>query len=133
MRAEDEDPDPVAPERLGRYTLLGVLGRGGMGVVHEALDEQVGRKVALKLLHAELRGRHAERLVREARALARLSHPNVVQVHETGRHPERWFIAMELVRGRTLRDWQRERPPWRECVRAYLEAGRGLAAAHAAA
>jgi tetratricopeptide (TPR) repeat protein len=125
-------PSPLTPQRLGRYTLLGVLGRGGMGVVHEALDEQVGRKVALKLLHAELGGRQAERLVREARALARLSHPNVVQVYEVGRQGERWFIAMELVPGRTLRDWQRDHPPWRECVKVYLQAGRGLAAAHAA-
>lgn len=122
----------AVPRRLGRYVLLGVLGRGGMGVVHEARDEQVGRRVALKVLHAELGGRHAERLIREARALARLSHPNVVQVYEVGRHDERWFIAMELVTGRTLRDWQRERPSWRECVKVYLQAGRGLAAAHAA-
>jgi len=121
-----------APRSLGRYTLLGVLGRGGMGVVHEARDAQVGRMVALKLLHAELGGRQAERLVREARALARLSHPNVVQVYEVGRHGERWFIAMEQVTGRTLRDWQRDRPSWRECVRVYMQAGRGLAAAHAA-
>lgn len=125
-------PTAAIPRRLGRYVLLGVLGRGGMGVVHEARDEQVGRKVALKLLHAELGERHAERLLREARALARLSHPNVVQVYEVGRHDEQWFIAMELVTGRTLRDWQRDHPAWRECVRVYLQAGRGLAAAHAA-
>ena len=130
--ARPSTPSPPTPPRLGRYTLLGVLGKGGMGVVHEALDEQVGRRVALKLLHAELGGRHAERLVREARALARLSHPNVVQVYEVGRDAERCFIAMELVTGRTLRDWQRDHPPWRECVKVYLQAGRGLAAAHAA-
>ncbi len=122
----------AAPQSLGRYTLLDVLGRGGMGVVHEARDEQVGRTVALKLLHAELGGRQAERLVREARALARLSHPNVVQVYEVGQHGERGFIAMERISGQTLRDWQQARPSWRECVRVYLQAGRGLAAAHAA-
>jgi tetratricopeptide (TPR) repeat protein/predicted Ser/Thr protein kinase len=121
-----------APQRLGRYVVLGVLGRGGMGVVHEARDVQVNRAVALKLLHAGIRGRRAERLRREARALARLSHPNVVQVYEVGHEGDCWFIAMELVPGRTLRDWQRERPSWRECVRTYLQAGRGLAAAHAA-
>ncbi len=121
-----------APRSLGRYTLLDVLGRGGMSVVHEARDEQVGRTVALKLLHAELDERQAERLVREARALARLSHPNVVQVYEVGKHGERCFIVMEKITGRTLRDWQRARPAWRECVRVYLQAGRGLAAAHAA-
>jgi tRNA A-37 threonylcarbamoyl transferase component Bud32 len=122
----------AAPRSLGRYTLLGVLGRGGMGVVHDARDEQVGRQVALKLLHAELDGRHAERMIREARALARLSHPNVVSVYEVGKHGDRWFIAMERIDGRTLRDWQRDHPSWRECTRVYLQAGRGLAAAHAA-
>ncbi len=122
----------AAPRTLGRYELLGVLGHGGMGVVHEARDAQVGRLVALKLLHEDLGGRHAERLLREARALARLSHPNVVQVFEVGRYGERCFIAMELVPGRTLREWQRARPSWRECVRVYVQAGRGLAAAHAA-
>jgi tetratricopeptide (TPR) repeat protein/predicted Ser/Thr protein kinase len=124
---------PVEASRLGRYTLRGVLGRGGMGTVYEALDDRIGRTVALKLLHAELGGRHAARLVREARALARLSHPSVVQVYEVGQDRGRWFIVMERVRGRTLRQWQDERRrSWRACLAAYRRAGAGLAAAHRA-
>jgi eukaryotic-like serine/threonine-protein kinase len=122
--------EPQKERRLGRYRVLGTLGRGGMGTVLEAVDDALERRVALKLLHHDVPVRDQGRLLREARALARLSHPNVVQVHEVGEHP-RPFIAMELVRGRTLAQWQRDAPPWRACVRAYLQAGRGLAAVHA--
>ena len=122
--------EPVEERRIGRYRVVGLLGRGGMGTVLEAVDDALERRVALKLLHHDVPARDQGRLLREARALARLSHPNVVQVHEVGELP-RPFIAMELVRGRTLAEWQRERPPWRACVRAYLQAGRGLAAVHA--
>jgi len=125
---------PLPPERLGRFVLRGTLGRGGMGTVLEAYDATLDRKVALKLLHRDLAEHHARRLVREAQALAKLSHPNVVQVYEVGEVEGRTFIAMELLRGQTLWDWQQEtpRPGWRACVEVYLQAGRGLAAAHAA-
>jgi serine/threonine protein kinase len=124
---------PLPPEHLGRFVLRGTLGQGGMGTVLEAYDAVLDRKVALKVLHPTLDERHALRLVREAQALAKLSHPNVVHVYEAGEVEGRTFIAMEVVHGRTLREWQeQERPQWRACVEAYLQAGQGLAAAHAA-
>ncbi|HYO73901.1 MAG TPA: serine/threonine-protein kinase, partial [Archangium sp.] len=116
------------------YVLLRRVGEGGMGVVFAAYDPDLDRQVALKLLKpgavadAEARGR----LVREAQALARLSHPNVVIVHDVGQDGDSVFLAMELVRGRTLRQWLTETPrPWREVLSRFLLAGQGLAAAHA--
>jgi tetratricopeptide (TPR) repeat protein len=116
--------------RIGRYRLGKRLGSGAIGVVHLAHDDLLGRDVALKLLRTDADA-EARRAVREAQALARLSHPNVVSVFATGLHAEHAFIAMELVVGSTLRAWQRDRA-WREIVTAYVQAGRGLAAAHAA-
>ncbi len=117
----------------GRYTLLGELGRGGMGVVYSAYDPVLDRKIALKLLRAGGGGESSARLLREARALARLSHPNVVAVHDAGVFEGRVFLAMEYVRGETLASWLRGAPRAAgEVCRVFLEAGRGLAAAHAA-
>ncbi|WP_164021330.1 tetratricopeptide repeat protein [Pyxidicoccus trucidator] len=128
------DAPPQAGARVGRYVLLRRVGEGGMGVVFAAYDPDLDREVALKLLKpgavtdAEARGR----LVREAQALARLSHPNVVTVHDVGLDGDTVFLAMELVRGRTLRHWLAEAPrPWREVLARFLQAGQGLAAAHA--
>src|SRR6478672_7787863 len=84
---------------VGRYLLLELCGEGGMGVVYKAYDPELGRNVALKLLAA--RGRR-ERMLREAQALARLSHPNVIAVHDVGTFKGRVFIAMEFVEGKTL-------------------------------
>ncbi len=105
-----------------------------MGAVYEARDAQLQRTVALKLVHAELSVSAKQRMQREAIALARLSHPNVVQIHEIGEADGQTFIAMELVRGQTLQEWVQRvpRPSQHEIVRGYLEAGEGLAAAHAA-
>ncbi len=115
-----------------RYVLLGMLGRGGMGEVHLARDELLGRRVALKLLRTpDARPATQARLLREAQALARLSHPNVVAIHEAGEHDGRVYLAMELVVGETLRDWLRARRPAAAArLEAALQAGRGLAAAH---
>ncbi len=134
VRAALFEGQPLPRERLGRFILLDVLGKGGMGTVLRAHDQRLDRQVALKVLHPAVAERHAARLVREAQALAKLSHPNVVQVYEVGEAETRTFIAMELVRGKTLHRWQRESPgpPWRALVEAYLQAGAGLAAAHAA-
>ncbi|MFP2933629.1 serine/threonine-protein kinase, partial [Pyxidicoccus sp. 3LG] len=125
---------PPGGARVGRYVLLRRVGEGGMGVVFAAYDPDLDREVALKLLKpgavadAEARGR----LVREAQSLARLSHPNVVIVHDVGVDGDTVFLAMELVRGRTLRHWLAEAPrPWREVLARFLQAGQGLAAAHA--
>lgn len=118
---------------FGRFEVRGELGRGGMSTVYEAYDPELGRLVALKVLRHDLAARHGERLRREARALAKLSHVNVVQVFEVGKLDGLTFLVMELVPGQTLRRWQEEGPRsrWRERVAAYLQAGRGLAAAHA--
>jgi tetratricopeptide (TPR) repeat protein/predicted Ser/Thr protein kinase len=125
--------DGAAPTRIGRFTLEKPLGAGGMGVVYAALDEQLDRRVALKLVRTRGDGEERARLLREAQALARLSHPNVVTVFEAGFHDDKLFVAMELVHGQTLAAWRSEAPrSSREAVAVYLQAGRGLAAAHAA-
>jgi tetratricopeptide (TPR) repeat protein/tRNA A-37 threonylcarbamoyl transferase component Bud32 len=128
------DSDALEIPRIGRFAILRKLGQGGMGVVFLAYDEGLDRKVALKLLRRS-RDPHRSRarLTREAQALARLSHPNVVGIHEIGEHDGQIYIAMEYVRGQTLRQWMnRETRPWREVLRVLLQAGRGLEAAHAA-
>jgi tetratricopeptide (TPR) repeat protein/predicted Ser/Thr protein kinase len=118
---------------LGRYLILDRLGQGGMGVVYAAYDPELDRKVAVKLL----RGDHARdggaRLLREAQAMARLQHPNVIAVHDVGTFGGRVFAAMEFVDGATLAEVVRSRRlGWRQVVELYLQAGRGLEAAHAA-
>ena len=124
---------PPAP-RIGRYLVLEAIGRGGMGVVYAAYDEQLDRKVAVKvLLDDELSG-DAERLRlnREAQALARLSHPHVVTIHEVGESDGQLFLAMEYVHGQSLAQWLESRPDWTQVLEALVQAGRGLAAAHRA-
>ncbi|MCY1009206.1 protein kinase [Nannocystis pusilla] len=121
---------PAAVVRVGPYRICRRLGQGSMGTVYLADDERLARQVALKLLHEE---QYGPRLQREALALARLSHPNVVQVFEVGVADGRAFVAMEYVPGQTLHAWLRARPrPWREVLGVLLDAGRGLAAVHAA-
>ena len=124
-----ETPRPQL--RYGRYRVEGSLGEGGMGTVLLARDETLDREVAVKLLHPQQGEDQRRRLRREAQALAQLSHPNVVQVFEVGEHEGQLFIAMERVHGQTLDAWHRSPRPWRECVERYVQAGRGLAAAHA--
>ena len=125
----------ASPEFIGdRYLVMAQLGGGAMGVVYEAYDRQLDRKVALKFIRQangpgvnEL----SERMLREAKALARISHPNVVVVHDFGLHDQRVYLVMEIVRGTTLTDWQQSRA-WRDVVDVYLGAGAGLWAAHQA-
>ncbi|ATB44506.1 protein kinase domain-containing protein [Corallococcus macrosporus] len=130
--------EPILPPgtRLGGYLLQGVLGMGGMGVVYAADDPRLGRRVALKLLRPLREGAAEEgraRLLREAQAMARLSHPNVLPLFELGAAEGRDFLAMEWVDGTTLADWLRVRArPWREVLEVFLAAGAGLAAAHRA-
>ena len=118
------------PARIGRYHVLAQLGAGGMGVVLTAYDPDLDRKVALKLLRPGGASGSSGRLLREAHALARLSHPNVVQIYDTGAFAGQIFIAMELVRGVDLRGWLARPHPRAEVLRVLLDAGRGLAAAH---
>ncbi len=119
---------------LRRYVLLEQVGQGAMGVVYAAYDYALDRKVAVKLLREPRHGSsQRRRLMREAQALAKLSHPNVVAVHDIGSHRDQVFIAMEYVDGRTLRNWRDEEPrSLREVLAVFRAAGEGLAAAHAA-
>ncbi len=123
--------------RIGRYEVLGTLGAGGMGIVYAARDPDLDRRVALKFLHSLQGGdEQAEgraRVLREAQAMARLSHPNVVAVYDVGAFRGQVFIAMELIEGSTLREWLGSaKRRWPEVLDILLRAGRGLAAAHAA-
>ncbi|MCH9685096.1 MAG: serine/threonine-protein kinase [Deltaproteobacteria bacterium] len=114
---------------LGRFELLELIGAGGMGSVYAARDPQLDRTVAIKVLDEDL---PADRLHEEARTLARLSHPNVVPVHEIGWHEGRAFVVMERIEGESLAQWlHREQRPWPEVLEVFVAAGRGLAAAHA--
>jgi tetratricopeptide (TPR) repeat protein/predicted Ser/Thr protein kinase len=129
---------PILPGTIiGRYVVLSKLGAGAMGMVLAAYDPELDRKVALKLLKARTGSQDAAqaRLRREAQALAKLDHPNVVGVHDVGVHEGQLFVGMEFVEGQTLGEWMLEatRPrPWPEVLRVFAEAGRGLAAAHEA-
>jgi tetratricopeptide (TPR) repeat protein len=140
-RTLDLDPgDRVAPAQpfaagftIGHFRVVRELGAGGMGIVFEAYDPDLDRKVAIKVV----RGRDATteagaRLIREAQAMAKLAHPNVVAVHEVGTIEGEVFLVMELVPGETLATWLETPRPWREIVGAFAQAGEGLAAAHAA-
>lgn len=121
------------PDRIGKFEVLRPIGEGGMATVFEAEDRALGRRVALKLVRSDRRddSYEQERLIREARAIAEISHPNVITVYEVGRCPEGVFIAMEYVKGPTLKQWLRASPrPWGEVVRMSLRVGRGLVAAH---
>ena len=121
---------------VGRYTILAFVDRGGMGEVYAAYDPELDRKVAIKLLlpgraHDLVRGQ--TRLLREAKAMAKLTHVNVVAVHDVGTFAERVFVAMEFVDGLTLNRWLTAQPRGRdEIVSVFTGAARGLGAAHAA-
>jgi serine/threonine protein kinase len=122
-----------APPEVAHFALGRELGRGGMGLVYEARDLVLQRRVALKLVRvsdgmlAQARARH----LREAQALARIDHPNVVQVFEAGVAGDECYLAMELVDGPTLQMWMRVPRPWRVVVELFLAVGRGLAHVHA--
>ncbi len=122
--------------RLSRYVIQECIGEGGMGVVYRAHDPKLNRDVALKLLHPQpgATGEAArERMFLEARALAQLSHPSVVAVHDAGAENNQIYLVMELVRGQTLKEWLAESPrSQRDITRAFAECGRGLVAAHEA-
>ena len=152
-RVERRDQEPRRGALVGRYLVLSRLGAGAMGVVLVAYDPELDRKVALKLLQTrsdDAHGRGRKRLMREAQAMAKLTHPNVVTVHDVSEYDEvdlgldssvtaraleiplrGAFIVMELVEGGDLRRWlNRRHRPWRAVLDVMLAAGRGLAAAH---
>ncbi|MEE9383710.1 MAG: serine/threonine-protein kinase [Nannocystaceae bacterium] len=125
----------IAAPRLARCRLLDKIGEGGMGIVYSAYDDQLDRKLAIKVLPARRAdsGTQRTRLLREAQAMAKLSHPNVVQVYEVVSLDACVYIAMEFVRGTTMGEWVSAAVRrTNEIVAAYVEAGRGLAAAHEA-
>ncbi len=119
-------------EIVGRYVILNLIGQGGMGVVYTAYDPELDRKIALKLL-LTTDEEAGSRLQREAQAMAKLSHPNVVTIHDVGTHRGQVYLAMEFVDGLTLDAWLKEHTPeWATILEVFLNAGDGLAAAHAA-
>jgi predicted Ser/Thr protein kinase len=118
---------------LGRYLVVSVLGAGGMGVVYDAIDTELDRRVALKVLRPEADEASERRLVREARAMARIAHPNVVAIFDVGEVDGQAFVAMERVHGVTLTRWLKKvDPPIDAIIETFIAAGRGIAAAHAA-
>ncbi len=138
--ASEEGPNPTLEAlppgyRIGRFVILYRLGVGGMGVVYAAYDRELDRKLGIKVLRTHLGASPGARvrMTREAQALARVDHPNVLAVHDVGVHDERIFIATAFVDGTTLREWLAKRPrSRRDVLEVFLQAGRGLAAAHAA-
>src|SRR3954467_4433130 len=133
------DSVPAALARgasIGRYIVLAMVGRGGMGEVYAAYDPEMDRKVAVKLLRVKPgngvslpEGR--TRTLREAQAIARLSHPNVVVAYDVGTFEDKVFIAMEFVDGNTVTFWLEQQPrSWQEILRVFIAAGHGLTAAH---
>ena len=128
---ETGPPTAAQPDRLGRYVIVKQLGAGAMGVVYKAFDPDLDRKVAIKLLRGPAFADARSRLLREAQAMAKLSHPNVVPVFDVGVHDEQVFIAMDFIDGSDLRAWLATPRPWREVVEVFAQAGAGLAAAHA--
>jgi predicted Ser/Thr protein kinase len=140
--SSDSDQEPAAHGSLergteiGRFVVLGLVGRGGMGEVYAAHDPELDRKVAIKLLRGRRRRNDASgdgraRLMREAQAIAKVSHPNVVVIYDVGTLDGRVFIAMEFIEGHTLGYWVQSQPRTvAEILEVFLAAGRGLAAAH---
>ena len=123
--------------RIHRYLIIRLIGKGGMGAVYQAYDPELDRRIAIKMLTVSPQADetasvpHA-RLMREAQALAKLNHPNVISVFDVGTHQDCVYIAMEYVAGKTLRDWLGETNPTRqEIIEVFLAAGKGLQAAHA--
>ncbi|HEU4889373.1 MAG TPA: protein kinase, partial [Thermoanaerobaculia bacterium] len=124
----------AAGSKVGPYEVLGLLGEGGMGQVYRGRDPRLGRDIAIKVLardalqDAEATGR----LEREARAIAALSHPNIVAVHDVGREDGSFYLVTELLEGKTLREAMQPPPMnWRRAVEIGAEVADGLAAAHA--
>jgi tetratricopeptide (TPR) repeat protein len=128
----DDDESIADGTKLGRYVVLRPIGRGSHGIVVGAWDVELDREIAIKFLFRSLEQRDRQRLQHEAKTLARLTHPNVIRVHDVGQHGERLYMVMELVDGPTLAGWAATRRPAADVLRVMLATGRGLAAAHAA-
>lgn len=143
----EQGPEPEVPTfgsqphlspgtRIGRYCVQEEVGRGGMGVVYLAIDETLQRYVALKVVcippekRRKLR-RTKDRLVREAQALARLHHTNVVGLYDVGSFAQGLYLAMEFVDGFNVKSWlAKKKRTWQEILEVFVQAGHGLIAAH---
>lgn len=125
-------PDASEPEMIGRYRLRGRIGAGASGTVYEAVDDELAREVALKVVreHELARGGGRDRVWAEAKALARVNHPNVVAVYDVGWTGDDLYIAMELVRGESVDVWLAGDRAWREIVDVFGQAAAGLGAVH---
>ena len=129
--------DLAAGERIHRFHILELIGKGGMGAVYKAYDPELDRRIAIKILavsnqHDETASLPHARIKREAKALARLNHTNVVSIYDVGTYNESVYIAMEYVEGKTLRAWLADTNPRpKEIIDVFVAAGRGLQAAHA--
>ena len=135
-RELDNDAERLRGSMIGRYTVLAREGAGGMGAVYSAYDPQLDRRIAVKLVRTDRlvrgdAGAMRAQVLREAQAMARLNHANVVAVYDVGTLGDELFIAMEYVEGDTLAAWTRKPGrTWREILACYMLAGEGLAAAH---
>ena len=135
---EEAGSGAARPAMVGRYRIRDRVGAGGMGVVYRGRDPELHRDVAIKLLRPTRAAGPAARqqrtrLLREARAMAQLNHPNVIPVFDVGEHGDGLFVAMQYVSGPNARQWRHDRTPsWRRVLGVYRAAGRGLAAAHTA-
>ncbi|HNU82466.1 MAG TPA: protein kinase [Thermoanaerobaculia bacterium] len=120
------------PERIGHFEILGLLGRGGMGVVYRARDTRLGREVALKVIAEDLAGTplQRQRFEQEARAISALNHPHVMALYDVGSHEGQPYLVCELLRGQPLKERLDRGPlPPVQAVRIAAEMARGLAAA----
>jgi hypothetical protein len=129
-RAKQPRREVTRGSQLGRYIVLEEVGSGGMGVVYAAYDPDLHRRVAVKLLHPEItqagQSSGRARLLREAQAMARVSHPNVIHVYDVGTVDEQVFLAVEFIDGETLTSWLRRKDrSWRDVLGVFVAAGRG--------
>jgi tetratricopeptide (TPR) repeat protein len=129
---EDDLPRGTA---VDRYVLLKRVGTGGMGIVYAAYDPRLDRTIAVKMVRSDVAARMSEevrsRMLREAQAMARLSHPNVATVYDAGTYQGRLYVAIEYLDEGSLADWlARGGHTWRQVVDVFLQAGAGLAVAH---
>ena len=110
--------EDLVGQQIGPLRIVAPLGKGGMGVVYEARHEKLGRRVAVKVLreHERFQATARARLLREAQAMARVSHPNVIPIFDVGVWGEQVFLAMELADGGTLSGWLEEEHSWREVL-----------------
>jgi serine/threonine protein kinase/Tol biopolymer transport system component len=132
--------ESLSGRKVSHYRVLEIVGGGGMGVVYKAEDVKLGRPVALKFLPDEFVDDPVamRRFEREARAASSLNHPNICTIHAIDEYEGKHFIVMELLEGKTLREWIAEnhtvaterRPPFAECVRLAIQIANGLSAAH---